>query len=464
MTWGTSGPSSSAERDPVRVSWTRLALVAAALAAAFAIAHFCLRGRVLATWKGEEAIAPLYAFVQPILRPQAILFAVLAAALALAAPRLVDPGRTSRVAFGSFLAAASLFLPLGLFLVRAGLGELGGQFDLYRNEEFLHDARGIANLPDFLDRYVDLMPTLSLHGQHFPPGHAVLLHLAARLLGPGAFAAGLVVLAFAAAGVLLAWRAFEELVEDRAARQGALLLLAAPALLDFTCTSMDAVFFFSATLAWLCALRALRGGSGTARAWLAGAALCLAALFSFSAIPVGLAIVLYAIFRGRSALRRTAWILLHMLAGTTACALLLFVATGFPIWSCFLRAREQNAALMRRAAGADPASLWGLFSLGNATAFLAGAGLGLVAATCAAARGGRSTREPVSRASLLALLAMTLGGIYFLETERIWLFALPWLVASAVSAGPFDDRSLRRLLGVGLAQALLFEAALFTLW
>jgi len=444
----------TAERARVRVPPSRFLLVAVALAAAAALAHAGLQGRILATWRGAEALAPLYAFLEPRLRPQAVLFAALACALAIGAPRLADPARTSRRSFGALLAAASVLLPLALFLVRENVGALGAQFDLYQHEEFLHDARSIADLPAFLDRYVELMPTLSLHGQHFPPGHAVLLHLAARLLGPGTLAVGLLVLAFAAAGVHLAWRSLEELVEERAARQGVLLLLAAPALLDFACTSMDAVFLAFAALAWLLSLRALRPGSGAARAWLAGASLGLAAFFSFSALPLGLAILVGALLRDRSA--RTSVVLLHVLAGAVGFALLLFAATGFPIWGCFLRARELNAALMQHAAGGDPASLWGFLSLGNATAFLIGAGLGLAAAAF--------VRSRVSLAVALVLLAMSLGGIYFLETERIWLFALPWLAASAVSNGPLDDRSLRTLLAVGCAQALVLETALFTLW
>jgi hypothetical protein len=272
----------------------------------------------------------------------------------------------------------------------------------------------------------------------------VLLHLAARVLGPSTLAAGLVVLAFAAIGVHLAWRAFEELAEDGAARQGALLLLAAPSLLDFSATSMDAVFLAFAMLAWWLSLR---------NAWLAGAALLLATFFSFSALPVGLAIALLVLYRARYA------DLGKILATYVASALLLFVATGFPIWSCFLAARRSNTELMRHAIGADPASLWASMSLGNATAFLTGAGCGLVAAALLA-----RLRDPIVRASHLALLAMTIGGVYFLETERIWLFALPWLAAVAISAGPLDDRSLRRVLAVGLAQALLLETALFTLW
>jgi hypothetical protein len=51
-----------------------------------------------------------------------------------------------------------------------------------------------------------------------------------------------------------------------------------------------------------------------------------------------------------------------------------------------------------------------------------------------------------------------------METERIWLFALPWVAAAAVAAGPFERGSLRLLLGSGLAQALAMEIGLFTLW
>jgi hypothetical protein len=51
-----------------------------------------------------------------------------------------------------------------------------------------------------------------------------------------------------------------------------------------------------------------------------------------------------------------------------------------------------------------------------------------------------------------------------METERVWLFVLPLIALAAVSAGAFEKGSMRLLLSAGLAQALLMEAALFTLW
>jgi hypothetical protein len=51
-----------------------------------------------------------------------------------------------------------------------------------------------------------------------------------------------------------------------------------------------------------------------------------------------------------------------------------------------------------------------------------------------------------------------------METERIWLFVLPWLACIAVGGGAFDDRSLSRLVAVGWIQALAMEVVLFTFW
>jgi hypothetical protein len=72
--------------------------------------------------------------------------------------------------------------------------------------------------------------------------------------------------------------------------------------------------------------------------------------------------------------------------------------------------------------------------------------------------------ETWTPAALLTLAAMTLGGIYFMETERVWLFALPWIALAAVSAGPFERGALRLILFGGWLQTLAMETGLFTLW
>ena len=78
--------------------------------------------------------------------------------------------------------------------------------------------------------------------------------------------------------------------------------------------------------------------------------------FDWAVISTGVSDL--AAIRGRSQTRKT-WIrLAHVAAGYVGAALLLFVATGFPIWACLAAARENGLDLIRRAAGAEPGSLW----------------------------------------------------------------------------------------------------------
>jgi hypothetical protein len=458
------------EQGGLRVAPLVLIACEAALAVAWVLDFAAFRPPFPTGYQGRAALAPLYAFPIPVLRVQAIAFVVLACALLRASDRLADLSRTSARTFGAALFAAAIVLPLALFWTRQDLRELGSQFEIYRGDEFLLDARRIGSpgsfgsLGAFLANYVRNMPNLSLHGSHFPPGHAVLLFLVGKAFGEGVFTAGAAVLVLFAAGTVVAWRAAEELFPGKPARQAALLLLACPSALDFACTSMDAVFFLFAALALRSGLRAF-SARGTARqAILTGVLLLVAAFFSFSTFPLGLALLFYACFSGRHALRRTAAGLALTGAAFAAGALLLDGATGFALWKCVPEARRLGMELMTRAVDGDPRAYTLQFDYGNVVAFAIGAGVALLPALVERLRARPVLAEPWTPAALLALAAMSFSGIYFMETERIWLFALPWVAASAVAAGPFERGSLRLLLGCGLAQALAMEIGLFTLW
>jgi hypothetical protein len=436
----------------------------AALAIAWALDFAVFQPPFPVGYQGRAALAPLYAVAIPVLRFQALAFALLAFVLVRCAARISDPGRTRPRAFGAILFGAAILLPLALFLVRQDLHELGSQFEIYRGDEFLGDARRIDSLAAFLDGYVRNMPSLSLHGSHFPPGHAVVLYLVGRVFGFGTFPAGAFVLVAFAAGVVVAWRAVERLFPGRAARQAALLLLATPSMLDFACTSMDAVFLLVAALALRAGLRAFSEEGTTLEALLLGVWLLAAAFFSFSTFPLGLVLLFFACFAGRRDLRRTAMRLAATGAGFAASAVLLHAATGFAIWSCLAEARRGGLELMTRAVDGDPRSYFAQFAYGNPVAFAIGAGIALLPAVVERLRARPLLAEPWTPAMVLGLAAMSLSGIYFMETERVWLFALPWVAAAAVAAGPFDRASTSLLLASGLVQALAMEMGLFTLW
>jgi hypothetical protein len=369
------------------------------------------------------------------------------------------------------------------------LGSLGANFDIYRREEFWHDARLASDAGVFLARYVELMPDLSTHGRHFPPGNALLLARWSSVFGPSAFAAGVLVLLCASAALPIVYLALRELVAERAARQGALLVALAPSFLDFACTAMDAVFLLVAAVAWWLGLRAF-GPRGRAKgAVAAGLALFAAAFFSFSALPLALALAVYAVLARRAA----SWRPLAIAGATFAAgALVLWSASGFALWDCFLAAHEHAQGFMARVRGEHPRTEGWRIVGGNAVAFAIGAGVPLVAA-CATrlARGLREhalPRDAWMRAALprdawmraapprdawtraVAIALVPMGALYWLETERVWLFALPWIAAVALAdddarAGAgFDDATVRWLAALALVQSFAMEALLFTLW
>lgn len=469
------------------------------LAALVVLDRFVLHTNVLTTFQKQTAQSPLYAFWIPKAGLGALVFVALAAGYVALAPRICDPRRVGRAAFLALLAVASAALPLALWSVRESPAALGANLDLYRDEEFVHDARKIPLARDargregvavFLEHYVELMPRLSLHGQHFPPGHALFAHTVASAFGPSSFAQGVAVLVASVAAALAAWLALRTLLDECAARQAALLLAAAPSWIDFACTSMDAVFLLWAALGWLAGVRALRAGAPGPedasaggrlrgeRVWeslACGALLSLAALASFAVLFVGVALLAYGVELARRGL--LSWTSLAsrlaFIGAAFALGLVAFwLATGFAWWDCLLHARESGLALMTRILHGPPSSRWLELSVGNAGAYGLGAGVAIVAAVVGAVRAPvserafdrSSPRRAWCAAALLVLAFMSFGGLFFMETERIWLFTLPWLAAVALASGAWSARTLRVLLAVSLAQALAMESALFTLW
>ncbi len=462
------------ETQPRGISVQALAAVTLLLCALWLVDLFVLRTPVLTPFiaAGETlpALTPIYAFWLPVLSLRALGFAAAALVFVLCAVRLARPGDTSR---GAFLAALLIFttvLPLSLFALRQGLGELGSQFAIYPNEDVYFDALQIRDFRPFLAHYVELMPRLSLHGRHFPPGHASLLYAVGQVFGTGLLPAGIAVLACFATACVFVYLAIARISGEASARQGAFLFLAAPSVLDFACTSMDAVFLLFAGFAWWLAagvVASLERGPRPSRAQRCvaplqtGVALLVATCFSFSALPLGLGIGLALAIAGRRSWRETIEALGLVGAGYVAAGLALFAATGFALWDCLAVAMSSNLEFMTRVIGRDPSDAYGLLSYGNGAAFLIGSGVALVTAACA---GAAPRRHAWDGAFLIALAVMTLGGIYFMETERIWLFAIPWLAAMACSGRTWLPGSFRLLLALGCVQAFAMEALLFSLW
>ena len=419
----------------------------------------------LDTPEGSQAsLSPIYAFFQPAWRWTALLFPLCAGMLIWRAVGLADPQQTSRRWFTLLLVAVSLLLPLCLFLVRELPSNLGSNLTYYQNEEVYDDARKITDLADFYRRYVQLIPQLSLHGQHFPPGHATLLFVLAKAFGSTTLVVGVCVITLFTAGMVCVYRALACQLDEQRARQGALLCLACPSCLDFACTSMDAVFFAAAALCLWLAFAALARPQSIAIAVFAGSSLFVAILLSYSALPLALAILLCAALK----CRKNAWQPIRPLLIMGACFAVLILCmglfTGFNLPAHFIAALRHNVDLMTRVIGHHPGELYLLISYGNAAAFLIGSGVAMTGALLLRLLSPNRFGGRLSLAFAAVLAVLTFGSIHQMETERIWIYAVPWVVFAALESGRLSTADLRLLLAVGLAQAFVMEVLLFTLW
>lgn len=462
----TSGGAPKTRHLPAGALWPWIGSTALIFVALVALDQFFLHPGVLTTFHEREPLSPLYAFVIPACRSTAFIFVFLTVGSAFIVPRLLRLRGPSR--FAAALSILSVALPLALFLVRDELSQLGSQFLIYQGEEYFEDAAGITNLAEFIRHYSEIAPQLSLHGRVHPPGSATLLYLVRQAISPTPFAAGVTVLVVFAAGIVAAWRAFAVVIDERGARVAALMLLAAPSLLDFACTSMDAVFFATACLVLYGTFLSLSDRGTWWQAVLAGIAIYLAAFCSFSAVPLGLFIATYSLvlwWSDRRSLRIPRQLSIVFLA-FLAVYVSVQLAIGFDLWESFEVAKSLHYQIMGQVMGRTVASAYFVTSIGNLSALLVGTGLAIVplffCAASAVMRAG--TNRTLVLATIATVGMICAGGLYTMETERILMFVMPWLAVSAVATTTLSDSAVVLLLGAGWIQALGMEILLFTLW
>jgi hypothetical protein len=388
---------------------------------------------------------PLVVFLRPALSTWALPAAFVLAAALVVALRL----RRAAVAPWTFAAASfglTLATRLALNVFRGGPGALDQVFVVAPKGEgrteflpalpFLHDGVG-----HFLAHFAELSPRLPIQAQGHPPGLLLTIHYLG-LDTPAGLAALTIVVGALATPLLYALA--RELGGEAEARAAALLFVFVPTSLLYGATSGDALFATLGVLApvGLLARRPLRRALGAA-------ALALAAFFSYALLAVGAWAVVVRLRReGPGAAIRLA----ALCAGVLVVAYLLaYLATGFDLLAAIgatdARYREGIARLR-------PYAFW-LF--GSPAAFL----LMLGPVAWFAARS--LARKEASALALAAVIAVSvLAGYTKAETERIWLFLVPFACLAAARSLP--ARRLPAVLLAATAQAALVEVFLFTKW
>jgi len=372
--------------------------------------------------------------------------AALAGAVVLA-PRLLDAPAPAFV-----LASYALVLGLGLALAaaRGGTSAWSHVFDLGPGGSFEAPNEYLPALPAvdygtwfYLDRFAELVPSWPVNVAGHPPAPLLVVHWL-DIRSAGGLATLCIVAGSAVAPLTyLLGRALA--ADERRARIAALLCALSPVVLLFGVTSYDYVYAAIGTAA-AAALVARRPAVRAAGCGL----LAIASLFSWALLAVGAFATFIALRRDgvRAAVTLAAGCALAVVAANGALA----VAAGYdPIGTLQATESVYRASIATR----RPYVFW---AFGSPVAWGVMLGLPLAAAAIRAA----TRRDDAALALALVIVIAAVAGFTKAETERIWLFMVPWACVAAATV--IDRERLRPTLALLALQAIAAALVLDTVW
>jgi len=461
---GLIGRLSANERPMILLGIFCFGLLAAAMLwAHLFIGYSATTGHVGGIFRGvfERPSAPLYGTPDRSFNWFKLL-AVASAAVAFIAVARLHGGELRR------LRAPRLSLCLAHLLLIASFGLADPQQPLVRpvhaQQRFQAQAATFAGMGEVLATYVDRMPALSSATWHYPPGMTMLFEAEQTLGLPGFVKALLILATLATAFPLVGLVRQLELAPGIAVTAHALLVVCAAPIVFSTMASTTLLMLLAATALWLTA-RVLRAGA-LLESVILGLVMAAYTLFSFSVVFVGIVLGLVcaiALVQRACPLRHVLRLAVVSLVAYVAVFGVLRTMWGFDLVECLRIATANNYEVMGPAPLLDAPIRYLFTASGNLIAYAVAFGLPLTAlalvATARALR--RSTAEgdgkcpafggPLARAfvlgSVLGLLPAAFSGVFFLETERVWLFFAPGTVlAAAVGLSLLQQRSQKPLL------------------
>ncbi|HEV2773402.1 MAG TPA: hypothetical protein VGV57_11380 [Thermoleophilaceae bacterium] len=384
-------------------------------------------------------------------RPELSLFALPAAALLALGVPVARRVSLPSVAPRTFVLAAlllALVLRLALNAARNGPSDWWIFFDPRFGEgtvEFLSALPALDfGVPLFLDRFAETATALPVHAAGHPPGLLSVVGLLGIETAP-AFAALII-----AVGVLctpLVYLLARELLgEEGSARAATLLFVFAPNALLYGASAADALY---ATLGALAAL-ALVSRRRLVRHLGGPAALALATFFSYANLAVGAlgALVVWLREGWRAALK----LMVAAAGGLVAFYLAMLALFGFDIIGAL-----GATADVYRVSIARIRPYW-YFLTGSPVAWMLALGPPIALFWLRAV----AAREAVALALGAVVVLSSVGGFTKAETERIWLFLVPFACVAAAAVLP--RRRLVPVLAALAAQAFLMQVLLGTGW
>ena len=372
-----------------------------------------------------------------------------------------------------------LALVVAVALVDGGISRLWRPYEVLKGTDYIGGVEHVESPRVFLRDYATLLPELPDHCRTHPPGPVLFLWSVGRFVHEGPEAAALATICFAGLSIPAVFLLGRTVLGRRRGLLATFLFLAAPNIVLFTATCMDAVFlvFFAWTFFFLWKGREthpVRYGA------LGGLTASAVAFFTFSAAVLALwAVVVWVatVWADRERLKSTTICLAAAAAVSILFYTILYWVTGYSLPGVLAAAVEQHRTIM---SGGGYETLWQYVHLviGNAAAFAFGSGVVLVVLVV---WGGGRRQEAEGRSGgmdggsrlftgcFLVTFLGTLGlPLYTLEVERIWLFFVPLLALWAVRRLDPDSAGFPSLAVAAFVcqagQAVVMEVFLCTLW
>lgn len=438
--------------------------------------HLFLQHVVASGYRRDVFRPVFHTFYAPIYGlPETSPLWVWALAAAVLAALLLGGIRLSRAAIrtGSYRRLLPALMVAQLVLI-SGFAATQGSERLLENTYDYAAAASTGNMDRFASlgavwsQWNEKMQEMRGRDRHYPPGHLFMLKLESRLGMPGGYK-GLIILLTVSCTPLLFWLISATLADKPTALLGAALFAASSGPLILPTTAVSPLTMFFGLAALLLLVHGVRGNRIAAAA--SGVVMAIYSLFSFTVFISGLLLALFLVVS--VLLRRVRWqraIATALVAGGSfvSCLLLVHLVLGFNAPECIHIAISQNYGSMT-STPFDEAVRYLLRSSGNVLAYLVFAGSVLSVAAVIGMR--FSLRAPGLFAALGVGLGLTLvlaafSTLFFMETERIWVFLTPalaamaaWGVRSAVAPEGFRAAGMLLVaatLSTSIAQELVF--------
>ena len=345
--------------------------------------------------------------------------------------------------------------------------------------EYYADLPKIKGLRSFIRDYVSMMPNLSHHANTHPPGGDVFLYIVERTFGKGVIRASLISILVTNLSLIPFYLTAKLFLDRLLSRLAVMLWILTPNIAIYSATCMDGVFMFFLLWPFYFFFKFLiQNKNMVLLAVVNGIALSIAMFMTFSATYQGLFFIIMAgtlLYKKQQNWKRVLSFII--ISGLTFCTIYVlgFYLTGYNILDCLDRARDKDMMSY-----GSPLREWRIYLLSRTSNF---AGFFLFSGFATSwlwfkylfkKEGAKGNGNKMLRyciyAFIITLLEMNLGGLYFFETGRVWIFLVLFMILPVTEllnhftkTGPQYHFDIQ-LLSLTFIQTFLFEIIFYTTW